>query len=117
MEGAAASKGDFDALRSKGKWESSLWKDAACRPFVDEQSRSTRTLDESLGWNEDAYKAFVKMLAGSVSNFSGLVKVYRRHCPRYRELAARLAATDSLIDEVVYRLYGLTEEEVRIVEG
>jgi len=28
-----------------------------------------------------------------------------------------LAATDRLIDEIVYKLYGLTEEEARIVEG
>ena len=26
-------------------------------------------------------------------------------------------ATDRLIDEVVYRLYGLTEEEIAVVEG
>jgi len=32
-------------------------------------------------------------------------------------LKARLAATDALIDAVVYRLYGLTEEEIRVVEG
>jgi hypothetical protein len=32
-------------------------------------------------------------------------------------LKARLAATDRLIDRVVYRLYGLTEEEVARVEG
>lgn len=30
---------------------------------------------------------------------------------------ARLAATDRLIDLIVYRLYGLTAEEVAIVEG
>jgi hypothetical protein len=29
----------------------------------------------------------------------------------------RLAKTDWLIDQVVYRLYGLTEEEIAIVEG
>ncbi|RJQ65745.1 MAG: hypothetical protein C4519_27320 [Desulfobacteraceae bacterium] len=29
----------------------------------------------------------------------------------------RIAATDALIDQVVYQLYGLTEEEVRVVEG
>jgi hypothetical protein len=29
----------------------------------------------------------------------------------------RLASTDRLIDQVVYRLYGLTEEEIAIVEG
>ena len=29
----------------------------------------------------------------------------------------RIRLTDELIDAVVYRLYGLTEEEIRIVEG
>ena len=32
-------------------------------------------------------------------------------------LLARIAATDWLIDLIVYRLYGLTEEEVAVVEG
>ena len=32
-------------------------------------------------------------------------------------LAAQIAATDRQIDRLVYELYGLTEEEVRIVEG
>ena len=32
-------------------------------------------------------------------------------------LKDRLAKTDALIDQVVYRLYGLTEEEIRVVEG
>jgi hypothetical protein len=34
-----------------------------------------------------------------------------------RPLEARIAFTDRLIDQVVYRLYGLTEEEIRLVEG
>ena len=29
----------------------------------------------------------------------------------------RIRQTDELIDAIVYRLYGLTEEEIRIVEG
>ena len=36
------------------------------------------------------------------------------------ELAAirtRIEHTDRLIDQVVYRLYGLTEEEIAVVEG
>jgi hypothetical protein len=33
------------------------------------------------------------------------------------EYAASLAATDHLIDRIVYRLYGLTEEEIALVEG
>jgi hypothetical protein len=32
-------------------------------------------------------------------------------------LKAKIAATDRLIDQVVYRLYGLTAEEIAIVEG
>jgi len=29
----------------------------------------------------------------------------------------QIAATDEAIDKLVYELYGLTEEEIRIVEG
>jgi len=36
---------------------------------------------------------------------------------KLRPLLARLAATDRLIDLIVYRLYGLAEEEVVVVEG
>ena len=32
-------------------------------------------------------------------------------------LKARLAATDRLIDQAVYTLYGLTDDEIAIVEG
>lgn len=30
---------------------------------------------------------------------------------------ARIAATDALIDEIVYRLYGLSKEEIAVVKG
>jgi hypothetical protein len=32
-------------------------------------------------------------------------------------LERQIAATDKKIDELVYQLYGLTEEEIAIVEG
>jgi hypothetical protein len=32
-------------------------------------------------------------------------------------IAAQIAATDRQIDRLVYELYGLSEEDVRIVEG
>ena len=35
----------------------------------------------------------------------------------HEALKARLAATDRLIDQVVYRLYGLTGDEIAVVEG
>jgi hypothetical protein len=36
---------------------------------------------------------------------------------KLQPLLARIAATDRLIDLIVYRLYGLNEEEVKVVEG
>ena len=35
---------------------------------------------------------------------------------KLRPLIERIEKTDELIDQVVYRLYGLTEEEIRVVE-
>jgi len=32
------------------------------------------------------------------------------------ELVAKIDSTDALIDEIVYELYGLTDEEIEIVE-
>jgi hypothetical protein len=57
------------------------------------------------------------MLAGTVAHLSEVVGVYRVHHPGYRALVRRIAATDRLIDLVVYRLYGLTADEVGVVEG
>jgi len=34
-----------------------------------------------------------------------------------RQIKARLARTDAPIDQIVYRLYGLSEEEIAVVEG
>jgi hypothetical protein len=42
---------------------------------------------------------------------------YTASLERLLPLKIRLAATDRLIDRVVYRLYGLTEEEITLVEG
>jgi hypothetical protein len=52
-----------------------------------------------------------------IANLADLVWVYRRRQPAIGPLDARMAFTDSLIDQVIYRLYGLTDDEVGIVEG
>jgi hypothetical protein len=33
---------------------------------------------------------------------------------KFKPLMERIAATDGLIDQIVYKLYGLTEEEIGI---
>jgi len=114
---AASEPGTFEVLRNRGKWEQSLAKAPACRPFVSADSRSTRSLDESLGWNETCFEAFAGMLVGKSNVTPAFLSVYRKHHPGYSALVARIEATDALIDQVVYRLYGLTEEEIAVVEG
>ena len=108
---------DTYAKLQKGKQGRTLWRAEACRPYVEEGSYTTHSLEESLGWTEDAYKVFVKKLAGKVSGFSDLVAAYRDHAPAYAALVQRIAATDRIIDQIVYQLYGLTAEEIAIVEG
>jgi hypothetical protein len=34
-----------------------------------------------------------------------------------KPLKTGIKATDELIDEIVYKLYGLTEEEIKVVKG
>jgi hypothetical protein len=34
-----------------------------------------------------------------------------------KRFMAKIDATDALIDQIVYKLYGLTDEEIKIVEG
>ncbi len=118
LEGVIDEDAVFKKLHPKGKQEATLWKKSqALQPFVNQNSRTSRTLDEALAWNEKAFKAFVKALAGSISGLSKLVKVYQVYSPRYHDLVTRLAATDRLIDQIVYQLYGLRGEEIEIVEG
>jgi hypothetical protein len=114
---AATDAGTFEQLHEHGKWEQSLAKVPVCAPYVDADSRSTRHLDESLGWDADCYAAFVGLLAGKRAVTPAVARVYDVHAPAYSALVARIAATDRLIDEVVYRLYGLTEVEIAVVEG
>jgi hypothetical protein len=42
---------------------------------------------------------------------------YEESLGRVLPIKEQLRKTDSLIDEVVYRLYGLTGEEIKVVEG
>ena len=46
-----------------------------------------------------------------------LHKVYEESLQRVLPFKEQLAKTDRLIDAVVYRLYGLMEEEIKAVEG
>jgi hypothetical protein len=42
---------------------------------------------------------------------------YEKSLSKLLPLKEKLRKTDSLIDQIVYKLYGLTEEEIKIIEG
>jgi hypothetical protein len=75
-----------------------------------------------LGYNKvyiDRYKPFLSVfrLKRNLGSMADLVRVYRARQPVLAQLDQRIAATDRLIDQIVYALYGLTEDEIALVEG
>ena len=46
-----------------------------------------------------------------------LEKEYQTSLDKLLPLKQQLSATDELIDLIVYKLYGLSEEEIKIIEG
>ncbi len=53
----------------------------------------------------------------SPSNYRHLQQWYNESTGKLKPLMGRIEATDRLIDQIVYKLYGLTEDEIKIVEG
>lgn len=108
-------EGVFKALQ-KGKQGRSLYKKKKCRAYVGKDSFTPYHLDMALTWSREAFKDFVKILAGRVSNLSDIMQVYDKYHADVLELQERIDKTDGLIDQIVYRLYGLTDKEIRVVE-
>lgn len=46
-----------------------------------------------------------------------LEKHFKESVAKLDPLKTRIKATDDLIDEIVYKLYGLSEDEIKIVKG
>jgi hypothetical protein len=107
---------DTFAKLQKGKQEKRLALKKPLRQFVNPESASNKRLEDALEWTEEAFKELVKTLAGRILSLSDFLDVYRKYASAVQMLAQRIQATDELIDGVVYRLYGLTEEEIKIVE-
>lgn len=69
---------------------------------------------------EDIFYKNRNKLGVSLSDARPMAKIrdeYEKSLAVLRPLKQSLRWTDGVIDQVVYRLYGLTEEEVRVVEG
>lgn len=61
-------------------------------------------------------KNHLGMSLSDASLVDRIKKTYEESLQRVLPLKERLARTDRLIDQVVYRLYGLTEEEIKVIE-
>lgn len=71
------------------------------------------TLDFA-GFVAELKKQKIKLSLNQQDEWMDFFDKYKTACG---ELAAKIAATDKEIDSRVYALYGLTEEEIAIVEG
>jgi len=77
----------------------------------------TLNLDDFWRLNQAQWMWLLRQRLGRVTNMSDLVAVYEQYRAQLAPLMRRIQRTDWLIDQVVYQLYGLTEEEIAIVEG
>ena len=89
-----------------------------------ENLKNKTTLKEFYNYDFDK---FLDVLKENQNNFTlnlseqeiheGLEKHFDKSIKILKPLKDKIKATDNLIDKIVYRLYGLTEEEIKIVEG
>jgi formylglycine-generating enzyme required for sulfatase activity len=67
--------------------------------------------------NQAQWMWLLRQNLGQVDGMNRLVALHERYRAQLAPLMRRLQRTDWLIDQIVYQLYGLTEEEIAIVEG
>ena len=65
----------------------------------------------------DILKKNRRSIASSRSFQESLEREFTSSCAKLNPLLTRIQQTDVLIDQVVYQLYGLTDEEIVVVEG
>lgn len=88
-----------------------------------EREFSLKTLSKKLEtWYELSYADFLKELKKqkvelSLGQKSEWEEYFQAEQEKALALQTQISATDKEIDNMVYELYGLTEEEIKIVEG
>ncbi len=99
------------------------WLESAIGAKVDEIKNKTKIRSYHEGSLEDlldVLKENIKALKTNPSSkefYEVLKDAFQKSTAKILPLKKNIATTDRLIDLIVYRLYGLTEEEVKVVEG
>ncbi|GCF07792.1 Eco57I restriction-modification methylase domain-containing protein [Dictyobacter arantiisoli] len=77
-----------------------------------EDALSVEALERILQENKKRY-----LLPFTSSKWLEIQDRYRANLTQVLPMKKQLKQTDTLIDQIVYKLYGLTEDEIRVVEG
>jgi len=74
---------------------------------------------EFIGFINELNKAITKEGRGRLSKIQEMewIEVFESKKAEAQTLKSEIDKTDNIIDQMVYELYGLTEEEIKIVEG
>lgn len=83
---------------------------------IDKPSRKLQS------WHELTFKQFLKELKKkkvelSLDKEAEWMEYFNKQKAKADELKSQIAQTDKEIDTMVYELYGLSEEEIRVIEG
>jgi len=99
------------------------WLESAIGTKVDDLRNKTKirayhegSLEDSLEVLKENSKALNKN-PSSKDFYEVLKDAFEKSMAKLSPLKNKVATTDRLIDLIVYRLYGLTEEEIKLVEG
>lgn len=86
-------------------------------PKTKVQEYYNRQFDELLAILKKNKRKLKDFNPSSRDNQEDLRRKFDASVGKLQPLIGRIKDTDTLIDEIVYRLYGLTEEEIEIVKG
>jgi len=90
--------------------------------FLSNKFELSKISSKLLNWHELEFKGFLKELHKakiklSLSEEVEWMNYFNEQKEKARSLKSEIEKTDREIDRMVYELYGLTEEEIKIVEG
>ena len=79
--------------------------------------RKLELRDDFAQLTEAQWKWLIKHRLKTVPSMSGMVQIYRQHQPMLAQLDHTITRTDTLIDQIVYRLYKLSDDDIRVIEN
>ncbi|APX97817.1 Eco57I restriction-modification methylase domain-containing protein [Natronorubrum daqingense] len=85
-------------------------------PVAVDEAGGFANFRETATKNDSLVDRLRKLTLPAVDDVRDGLESYLKTKARAEELEAKIEKTDELIDEIVYELYGLTEEEIEIVE-